>query len=289
MRPLGEAPSERLLSEQGPRAGHSAGVGESWVQVELPEDDYSRIVREAEERLQAREQRQQQSLASPPLYAAGITAHSRARPADSQAQAVERVEPPPEQDSVQAALARAEALSGELQRVLGSDGNAAEWARCDGPDGSEFDAASSSSDPGPRRPKRGPSSPLSATLVEGLKSGTSTSSHSRVSALWCEPLAGATTGSAGSGRARVASSTSSFGSSAASPLGLLCPLFFLRLRVRRRRCPLRRVPWILGIPRRLLLWLRRRPLSRCCPLTPFPDGDESRWDRFLCLQGLRSQ
>ena len=142
--------------EEGPSAGRSAGVGESWVQVELPEDGYSRIVREAEERLQAREQRQQQSLASPPLYAAGITAHSRARPADSQAQAVERVEPPPEQ--VQAALARAEALSGELQRVLGSDGNAAEWARCDGPDGSEFDAASSSSDPGPRRPKRGPCS-----------------------------------------------------------------------------------------------------------------------------------
>lgn len=103
----------------------SAKAGSEWNSLRTVTVEPSQ---EAQDRLQAREQRHQQSLASPPLHAAGIPAHSRTRQAASQVQTVGQAEPPPEQDPVQAALERAEALSGELQRVLGSDGDAG-WLR----------------------------------------------------------------------------------------------------------------------------------------------------------------
>ena len=90
----------------------SAKAGSEWNSLRTVTVEPSQ---EAQDRLQAREQRHQQSLASPPLHAAGIPAHSRTRQAASQVQTVEQAEPPPEQDPVQAALERAEALSGEAK------------------------------------------------------------------------------------------------------------------------------------------------------------------------------
>ena len=87
------------------------------------------------------------------------------------------------------------------------------------------------------------------------------------------------TGSAGSDRVKVASLTSSFGLSA--PWG--CSAFSSFGSTSAGRCV--RSDAFRG-SQRLLLWLRRRPLSRCCPLTPFSDGDESRWNRFLSHLGI---
>ena len=56
----------------------SAGVGASWIQVELPENGYSRIVREAEERPQAREQRRATKLRLFPAVRSG--GNHRAQP-----------------------------------------------------------------------------------------------------------------------------------------------------------------------------------------------------------------